>query len=109
VNKKKLIFGALIFGVFGLLIVWMTNPFAVSNLLTSYKTQTVLFENMISSKLTIELQMKDIGALGYKRRIVKVERGFFMNQNTIIDTANIDKKNWKFVNKHVNELGLKGG
>ncbi|NRD24926.1 hypothetical protein HNV10_16850 [Winogradskyella litoriviva] len=53
--------------------------------------------------------MKDIGTFGYKRRIVKVEYGFPFNKNTIIDTTNIDKKNWKFVNKNVNELELKGG
>ena len=92
-NKKKLILGTIIFGLFGMLIFWIFNPFAISNLLTSYKTQTVIFENKKSSKITIEFQMKDIGALGYKRRIVKVERGLLFNQYTIIDTTNIDKKN----------------
>ncbi len=90
-----------------IILVILKNPFFFSQALTSYKTQSVLYKHNYDSKLTIEFQMKDIGALGYQRRIVKIKKGFLFNTVEIIDTTKMDKSKWKFVDQEVNELKLK--
>jgi hypothetical protein len=106
-KKRRIVFGILVIAAATIIFITLKNPFFFSQALTSYKTQSVLYKHNYDSKLTIEFQMKDIGALGYQRRIVKIKEGFLFNTVEIIDTTKIDKSKWKFVDEEVNELKLK--
>lgn len=53
--------------------------------------------------------MQDVGALGYNRRIVLISPQAESYSIEYIDTGKVDKGEWIFVNKDINELGLKGG
>lgn len=73
-----------------------------------WKTQRVLYQNTKNSNQTIDFQMRgDHFAIGYKKRIICRKRilpGF--DWNTDIDTAVINKNQWKRVDLYVNELKL---
>lgn len=91
---------------------YLYNPFLIMEILllgSPYKTQTILYQNKKDKNIIIEFQMQDIGALGYNRRVVKVEKGMFFNSAETIDTTKVDKSDWEKVDIDVNELGLKGG
>ncbi len=78
--------------------------------LSSWKTQEILYRSRTHKNHRIELQMRDIGAFGYHRRIVEVKPFLFFDLPSEIDTAGINKKkNWYRVDEYVNELELKGG
>jgi hypothetical protein len=51
--------------------------------------------------------MKDIGALGYQKRIVLIKPGFLLDEVESIDETLLDKSNWRKVNEDINELELK--
>jgi len=89
------------------LFVFMKNPFRYYNIFSSYKTQTILYVHKNKPELSIEFQMKDVGALGYKRRIIKRNKNLFFKQETIIDTTKIDLSKWKKVTIYKNKLNLK--
>lgn len=75
-----------------------------------WKTQTIMYQNSEHGNRTIEFQMRDIGALGYKKRIIdRIKIIPFINwiQETTID--NIDTLTWKKVDIDVNAFDLKGG
>ncbi len=76
---------------------------------SSWKTQEVLYRSRSNKNRRIEFQMRDLGALGYRRRIVEVKTFFFFNLPSEIDTARINKKDWYRVNEYVDELEMKGG
>ena len=74
-----------------------------------WETQTIIFEHGHLKNKTIEFQMQDKGSLGYNRRIVEVMRiNGFIEYITPIDTSKVSLP-WIKVNKHINEIGLKGG
>lgn len=78
--------------------------------LSTWKTQTILYQNTNDSSRTIEFQMKDMGALGYRRRTVMVDyyTPLFIIASPI--PPNVDSNNeWTKVHIDVNEVGLKGG
>ncbi len=77
---------------------------------TNWKTQTIIYQNIEADNLTIEYQMQDIGAFGYNKRTVSVNNiiGLFAVIKPI-DIDTISKTNWKLLNKHINEIELKGG
>lgn len=101
---KKRIF----ISILGILLFSIINNFiSISNYLSKWKTQEILYINKNDKNEKIIFQMKDIGALGYKKRIVKQTKIFFYNKNTLIDTLEIDKRKWTKTNKFVNELNLK--
>jgi hypothetical protein len=79
---------------------WMNNE-------QPYCTQHIYYRLISNPSVTIELQMQDIGARGYNRRIVKVTPCRVYDSVVLIDTNTIDKKLWKKVDEEVNELGLK--
>lgn len=74
-----------------------------------WRTQAILFENKYNPEIRIEFQMQDVGALGYNRRIVLISPQAESYSIEYIDTGKVDKGEWIFVNKDINELGLKGG
>ena len=49
------------------------NPFAFFG--GPWQTQEVIFVKKTDPQIQIEFQMQDMGAFGYNRRIVKVEKG----------------------------------
>jgi len=73
-----------------------------------WKTQTILYQNIYNTNKTIEFQMRgDRFAFGYKDRIInrfKLFPGF--DWTTDIDTAKIDRRQWKKMNLYVNEIQL---
>lgn len=68
--------------------------------LGSWTTFTTIYEHKTKDK-TIEEQRYDMGALGYrKHRIVELKPIFkFWVLPIAVDTAKINKNEWKFVNK----------
>ena len=92
--------------VFSLSIGYMPIIFNSAN----WKTQTIIYQNIEDDNLTIEYQIQDVGAFGYNKRTVIVYDllGLFaVIKPTDIDT--ISKANWNLLNKHINEMELKGG
>ncbi|MFM1828400.1 MAG: hypothetical protein RL624_641 [Bacteroidota bacterium] len=74
----------------------------------AWRTQTILYQNGHLSFKTVEFQMQDIGALGYKRRTVEVIylTPLFMLTSEV--SNDIDKRvEWIKVEREINELGLK--
>ena len=88
-------------------IIFITNPFLFWHIGSTYKTQTILFENKKDPSKNIAFQMQDSGAFGYNRRIAKIEKGIIWDSYADFDTTGIDTTQWKKVNVFVNELGLK--
>lgn len=108
-SKKKILWPFVIISFCIALFIGLKNPFVFYNLFSSYKTQTIIYIHKNNPELTIEFQMKDIGALGYKRRIIKRNKKTFFNQEIAIDTTKIDLSKWRKVDIDKNELNLKGG
>lgn len=73
----------------------------------SWKTQTVLYENVQFESIRVEFQMQDVGALGYNERFVSVIyiTNWFMITDEI-DPNKIFGKEWVKVDKEINELGI---
>ena len=90
------------------ILILIGGPLKLLFSLNAWKTQTVLYQNGHLSFYKIEFQMKDIGALGYQRRTVKV---LYLTPHFMITSSfpkDIDKHvEWIKVDKEVNELGLK--
>jgi hypothetical protein len=85
------------------------NPIDLFYKMTTWKTQTILFENVKSSNRTIEFQMQDTGALGYNLRTVEVYKfGFIFRKVREINLSELSTTEWTEVNRTINELGLKG-
>ena len=72
---------------------------------TSWKTQTIIYQNKFDDSKKVEFQMLDIGALGYQRRIVEVN--YITDWFFISKEEGIYNSDWKKINKEVNELELK--
>ena len=88
-----------------ILVVGPTNIWFSS---ASWKTQRILYENKKSSVKKVELQMQDMGALGYNKRAVEVLYLTPLFTITHDSPKNVDeKREWIWVDKEVNELGLK--
>ncbi|MBD0255670.1 MAG: hypothetical protein ICV83_08115 [Cytophagales bacterium] len=83
------------------------NPGIIFHLST-WKTQEVCYRSRREKDHRIEFQMKDIGALGYKQRIVEVKPFLWFNIISETDTSALDKQDWDRVDEYVNELELKG-
>lgn len=77
---------------------------------STWKTQTILYEHPHFSNKAVEFQMRDVGGLGYRKRIVEVLylTNWFMIANEVKSETEFEGKiEWKKVNKDVNELELK--
>lgn len=76
----------------------------------TYKTQFITHRSKLDPDYRIESQMMDMGALGYRKRIVKVKDfTFLFKWVTPIGNEMIDPTLWTEVNEYVNELDLKRG
>ena len=76
---------------------------------SSWKTQTIIYQNTLDESKKVEFQMLDKGAFGYRRRTVEVHYitdWFFISSPYTEEIFNSDP-NWKKADKEVNELGLK--
>lgn len=76
---------------------------------SSWKTQTLIYQNKFDSSKKVEFQMLDIGFAGYEKRTVEVNYitdWFFISSPYTEEIFNSDS-DWKKVNKEVNELELK--
>lgn len=74
---------------------------------TSWKTQTIVYQNKLDSSKKVEFQMLDIGFAGYEERTVEVNYitdWFFISKEDGIYNSDSD---WKKVDKEINELELK--
>lgn len=89
------------------IILFIVNPFLFWHIGSPYKTQSILFKNKKDPNINIVFQMQDSGALGYNRRMVKIEKGIIWDSYSDFDTIGIDTTQWKKVDIFVNELGLK--
>lgn len=72
---------------------------------SSWKTQTIIYQNTLDESKKVEFQMLNKGALGYRRRTVEVN--YITNWFFISKEKGIYNSDWKKVNLEVNELGLK--
>ena len=106
-KNKKYVLSFIIIACCISIFIGLKNPFVFYTIFSSYKTQTIVYIHKNNPELSIEFQMKDIGALGYKKRIIKRNKKVFFNQEVVIDTSKIDLSKWKKVNINKNELNLK--
>lgn len=75
-----------------------------------WKTQTIIYQNLHLGNRTIEFQMRDIGALGYKKRpIDRIKIIPFIDWINEISIEKIDTLTWKKVDIDINSFELKGG
>ena len=72
---------------------------------SSWKTQTIIYQNTLDESKKVEFQMLDKGAFGYRRRTVEVN--YITNWFFISKKEETYSSDWKKVNLEVNELGLK--
>ncbi len=75
--------------------------------LGSWKTQTIVYQNLESRGRKVEFQMKNIGARGYETRHVEVR----YLTSWLLLTKEVDPNKefgqlWKKVDRDVNELGI---
>lgn len=76
---------------------------------SSWKTQTIIYQNKFDPSKKVEFQMLNKGALGYRRRTIEVNYmtdWFFISSPYNEEIFNSDS-DWEKVDKEVNELGLK--
>lgn len=86
------------------------NPYKILFNTGTWKTQVVAQISRDNANHRVELQMKDIGALGYAER--KVEVIYFTDFFYFVASENYDFRNflgtnWNQVDQNVNEMGLK--
>ncbi|MDY2588512.1 hypothetical protein SNF14_14305 [Winogradskyella aquimaris] len=86
------------------------NPLKILFLTQTWKTQTVELINENSGNHKVELQMKDIGALGYAKRNAEVyylTKYFYFVLSENYDDRNFIGTDWKRIDENINEIGLK--
>ncbi len=84
------------------------GPMKILFSIGAWQTQEILYQNERLKIKTVEFQMRDVGALGYRKRTVEVLylTPLFMITNEV--PKDIDKRaEWIKVDIDVNELGLK--
>jgi len=72
---------------------------------SSWKTQTIIYQNTLDKSKKVELQMLNKGAFGYRRRTEEVN--YITNWFFTTKEEGMYNSDWKKVNLEVNELGLK--
>jgi hypothetical protein len=105
-TKNKKIIGIILPTII-LTVIFIVGPMKFLFSTAAWKTQTILYQNGHSRCKTVEFQMQDGGALGYKNRTVEV---YYLTPLFIIISKvpkDIDKSvEWIKVDKDINELGL---
>jgi hypothetical protein len=91
-----------------LILISIIGPIRIIFSTGIWRTQTILYQNRHLSCNTIEFQMRDVGALGYKNRTVEVFylTAFFIITNEVPNDIE-SRVDWEKVDKYVNELELK--
>lgn len=75
--------------------------------ISSWNTQTIIYQSKNSINKRIEFQMKDVGAHGYNKRHVKVTYlTTWLMLTEEVDPEQDFGTSWQKVNKNVNELGI---
>lgn len=76
--------------------------------LSFWGTQSIEYINIADENKTIEFQMRDLGGLGFKRRIIE-KRKILPKINWVkeIDTTKMNKTAWKRVEIELNEMNIK--
>jgi len=98
----------LILPLASLLIILGIGPLRILFSVGSWHTQTVLYRNVYSGSRTVEYQMKDVGALGYRDRTVTVRYLTPLFMITSPPPAEDDTmEEWIRTDTEINELGLK--
>jgi len=106
-TRKGIIIGSTlpILALIGILII---GPIHIGYSSSAWKTKKVLYQNAHLGFKKVELQMQDVGALGYNKRTVEVT--YLTHMFMIINPVEKDIDNrveWVKVDKEVNELELK--
>ena len=75
---------------------------------STWKTQSVLFQDKNLNFKKVEFQMQDVGNFGYNKRTVEVTylTDFFMIVKPVGEYIN-EKNEWIKIDEEINELGLK--
>ena len=72
---------------------------------STWKTQTIIYQNKLDKSKKVEFQMMDKGALGYQRRTI--EMNYFTNWFFISKEVGNYNSDWEKITIEINELGLK--
>lgn len=93
--------------LFFLFIVLSNGILSFLIMASTWKTQTIIYQNKSDKNSKVEFQMLDLGFAGYNKRTVEIKyyTRFFYTTKPI--KAKYENFNWKKVNLDVNELELK--
>ncbi|WP_196890171.1 hypothetical protein [Aureivirga sp. CE67] len=106
IKKMNLKILSLILSVLPIIIIIKIGFLKILFLSESWKTQMILYENSEDNSVRVEYQLKDLGALGYRKRTVEVN--YYSHYFMKVKPYNKENtKNWKRVDKYINELELK--
>lgn len=72
---------------------------------SSWKTQTIIYQNKFDDSKKVEFQMYDIGFAGYHERTVEVN--YITNWFFISKEVGVYNSDWVKVDKEINEMNLK--
>ena len=104
--SKNILSRTLIAGL--ILVTLLITPNRILFHSTAWSTQYIFYRDKVDPGHQIELQMLDMGALGYESRKVEVWyfTGLFMVSKPV-ETGKPEETDWLEINEEVNELGLK--
>ena len=75
--------------------------------ITTWKTQTILYQNKENSNLKVEFQMLDIGFAGYNKREVEIHYFTDWFYTFKPRKEKYELNNWYIINKEINQLEIK--
>lgn len=101
----------LLFSILPILAFIQILSFGIINTLlsaSSWKTQTIVYQNKLDDSKKVEFQMLDIGFAGYHKRTVEVNyiTDWFFVSNPYTEEISNSDSDWIKINKEVNELEL---
>ena len=97
-TKRKILSSAL--PMLTLIVVMILGPMKIIFSSSSWKTQTVLYQNKKIANKKVEFQTQDIGALGYNKRTVEITYLTYLFMMVSSVEKDIDKQvEWKKVTK----------
>lgn len=74
--------------------------------ISTWKTQTILYQNIENSNLKVEFQMLDIGFAGYEKREVEIHYFTDWFYTFKPRKEKYEPNNWLLINEEKNELNL---
>ena len=75
--------------------------------ITTWKTQTILYQNKENSNLKVEFQMLDSGFAGYNKREVEIHYFTDWFYTFKPRKEKYELNNWYIINKEINQLEIK--